>query len=72
MSDNQSPPYKLTDKDPMPWGKYKGLPMSEVPDSYLLWLYHEGHASGNVGRYLAENIKAIKANVEREKQQKRK
>lgn len=30
---------RLTDTDIMPFGKYKGLPMEQVPDSYLIWLY---------------------------------
>lgn len=51
----------------MPWGKYKGKPMYEVPDSYLLWL-HENHKDhGTVSLYIANNLAAIKANVKREK-----
>lgn len=30
---------KLTDTDPMPFGKYKGTPMQDVPASYLHWLW---------------------------------
>ncbi len=30
---------KLRDTDPMPFGKYQGKTMEEVPDSYLLHLY---------------------------------
>ncbi|HAH35135.1 MAG TPA: hypothetical protein DCY95_01685 [Algoriphagus sp.] len=30
---------RLRDTDPMPFGKYQGTPMANVPDSYLLWLY---------------------------------
>lgn len=30
---------KLRDTDPMPFGKYQGTPMANVPDSYLIWLY---------------------------------
>lgn len=28
----------ITDKSPMPFGKYKGTAMANVPASYLLWL----------------------------------
>lgn len=31
----------MKDTDLMPFGKYKGTPMANVPDSYLLWLYGE-------------------------------
>lgn len=29
---------KLTDDSIMPWGKYKGETLEDVPASYLLWL----------------------------------
>lgn len=28
---------KLHDESPMPFGKYKGRPLGEVPDSYWNW-----------------------------------
>lgn len=31
-----------TDTDPMPFGKYKGEPMQDVPASYLAWLWRDG------------------------------
>ena len=30
----------MTDQDLMPFGKYKGTEMANVPDIYLLWLYN--------------------------------
>jgi len=30
---------QLTDLDKMPWGKHKGVPMQDVPASYLHWLW---------------------------------
>lgn len=32
----------LEDDSPMPFGKYKGQPMSEVPAHYLHWLWTNG------------------------------
>jgi hypothetical protein len=29
----------LTDMDPMPFGKYRGTPMQDVPATYLHWLW---------------------------------
>jgi uncharacterized protein (DUF3820 family) len=29
----------LTDNDLMPYGKYQGIKMQEVPASYLIWCY---------------------------------
>ena len=31
----------FTDDDLMPWGKHKDIKLSEVPPSYLLWLYEQ-------------------------------
>lgn len=31
----------LTDNDHMPFGKHKGLPMSEVPAEYLQWFLNK-------------------------------
>lgn len=57
----------FNDESPMPWGKYAGKPIGEVPDEYLLFLYesNKGRVWGEVGRYIEENIEAIKANVKR-------
>lgn len=52
----------------MPWGKHQGVSMSDVPDSYLLWLY-ENPAMNWKGRnkilldYILLNLDSIKQNV---------
>ena len=35
---------QLQDTDPMPWGKWKGKPMQDVPADYLFWLWTNGSA----------------------------
>lgn len=44
----------------MPFGKYKGKPMSEVPASYFHWLWTNGkqHEVGrdSVADYIKENL----------------
>src|ERR1035437_5353821 len=37
---NISPIPVLTDTDPMPFCKWAGQPMQDVPASYLHWLWH--------------------------------
>ena len=32
---------RLTDRSPMPFGKYKGRPMNTVPAKYLDWLHDQ-------------------------------
>lgn len=42
----------LTDESPMPWGKYQGDKMINVPASYLIWLYDNNKCSGDVKAYV--------------------
>ncbi len=32
---------KLSDTSPMPFGKYKGDDMEDIPASYLMWLWNK-------------------------------
>lgn len=52
--------WRLTDTSAMPYGKYKGRPMSGVPADYLLWLHENGKCSESVARYIEEHKPAIK------------
>jgi Putative quorum-sensing-regulated virulence factor len=38
----------------MPWGKYKGVPLQEVPSDYLLWCLDNAQ---NMGRNLRDAIR---------------
>ena len=37
----------------MPYGKYKDLFLSELPDAYLTWFSQKGFPEGKLGRMLA-------------------
>ena len=37
----------------MPFGKYKGRPIADLPGHYLNWFAREGFPSGEIGRLLA-------------------
>ena len=53
----------MTDTDPMPFGKYKGKPMQDVPASYLHWLFINGKKDDRqckVADYIRRNINALK------------
>lgn len=60
---------KLKDNSPMPYGQYKGNPMSDVPGSYLLWLYDNGKAHRGVKEYVQDNIKLLEKEAESERKQ---
>lgn len=55
---------KLTDTCKMPFGKYKGQLMQDVPVSYLHWLWQEGKkyqvGQDSVADYIKENLNALK------------
>ena len=55
----------LTDTDPMPFGKYKGERMEDVPARYLHWLWTNGLSSkaerktSLVAKYIEENLAVL-------------
>lgn len=49
----------------MPWGMHKGKALANVPDSYLLWLYEDNKAHGQLKEYIKLNLAAIRTNISR-------
>lgn len=47
----------------MPWGRYKGEMLANVPDKYLLWLYENNKAHGLLKAYIHDNLAAIRTNA---------
>jgi hypothetical protein len=45
----------------MPFGKYKGLPLIDLPEEYVVWFESKGFPAGELGRLLAQ-IYEIKVN----------
>ena len=37
----------------MPFGKYKGLRLLELPEPYLVWFHQQGFPNGKLGEQLA-------------------
>lgn len=58
---------KLNDESPMPFGKYKGDKMANVPASYLLWLYENEKCNKEVLDYVLYNLDVIKEQIKRSK-----
>lgn len=53
----------IEDTDTMPFGKYKGQPMQDVPASYLHWLWQNGKKEDKscpIADYIRRNIGALK------------
>lgn len=58
---------QLQDTDPMPFGQYKGVPMQDVPASYMHWLWTNERdpmslkAKANpVAEYILRSMAALK------------
>lgn len=50
----------MDDSTLMPWGKYKGVKMGNIPAFYLLWLYDNNKCNGEVKNYIKDNLDALK------------
>ena len=50
MDSDQLPRLLTTE---MPYGKYKGRPIADLPGNYLNWFAREGFPAGDIGRLLA-------------------
>lgn len=53
----------LDDCDPIPFGKFRGTPMSEIPASYFHFLWTNGMKDdkrSDVATYIRRNLDALK------------
>jgi uncharacterized protein (DUF3820 family) len=48
-----SEPLQLLVNTEMPYGKYKGCALADLPGNYLNWFAREGFPPGQLGRLLA-------------------
>lgn len=60
---------KLTDESIMPFGKYKGKALANVPAKDLIWYYENlSYLNGTpLETYIEENLEVLKAEVKRNK-----
>lgn len=49
----------MNDQSLMPFGKYKGRKMEDVPADYLLWLRDQKCRNQEVSDYIEENLSAL-------------
>lgn len=50
---------ELTDNSLMPFGKYKGDKLANVPAAYLLWAFDNLTLQPNLKRYIEKNKDAL-------------
>jgi uncharacterized protein (DUF3820 family) len=54
----------MNDESIMPFGKYKGEKMANIPADYLLWLYENSKVFGEVKQYIKDNLDCIKSEIQ--------
>ncbi|MEC7753833.1 MAG: DUF3820 family protein [Bacteroidota bacterium] len=54
----------MTDTDLMPFGKYKGTAMANVPDDYLMWFWKKNVREYNLGVLTGSWNKQLMAYIE--------
>lgn len=55
----------LTDNDLMPFGKYKGEKLANVPASYLLWLYDNNKCNQYLREYIEDNMDVLNEEIKK-------
>lgn len=55
----------MNDNSVMPFGKYKGEKMANVPADYLLWLYENNKCYGEIKQYIKDNLEVIRTEIKR-------
>ncbi len=45
----------------MPFGKFQGVPLIDLPEPYVVWFYENGLPEGEIGRLMGE-LYEIKVN----------
>lgn len=57
----------MKDSDLMPFGKYKGEKLGDVPAEYLLWVFDNVNRPGemfqSVRQYIKDNLKALEKEI---------
>ena len=54
---------KLTDQTKMPFGKYKGDKLANVPSEYLLWIYDNYDLKPELKAYIDDNRAVLQQEV---------
>lgn len=53
----------MNDNSLMPFGKYKGEKMANVPPEYLLWIFENNKCTPDVAKYISDNLDVIKSEI---------
>ncbi len=54
----------MNDESAMPFGKYKGEKLVNVPAEYLLYIYENYQLFSDLRQYITDNLDVIKSDIE--------
>jgi len=54
----------MNDESAMPFGKYKGEKLANVPAEYLLYIYENYQLFSDLRQYITDNLDVIKSDIE--------
>lgn len=57
----------MNDYSIMPWGKYAGKRLIDIPAHYLLWLHDQGVQHEGLKRYILDNYELLLKEAGRKK-----
>lgn len=60
----------MTDNSVMPYGKYKGVKIANIPADYLIWIFENNKCTPEVAKYIGENIDVLKTEINRNRKSK--
>lgn len=50
----------MNDNTLMPWGKYKGKKLANIPAQYFLWLLDKGIKDAGLKAYILDNLDGLR------------
>lgn len=60
----------MIDNSTMPYGKYKGVKIANIPADYLIWIFENNKCTPEVAKYIGENIDVLKTEINRNRKSK--
>jgi len=54
----------MNDESLIPFGKYKGEKLANVPPDYLLWLFDNGKCYGDLKEYIKDNLDVLRSEID--------
>jgi uncharacterized protein (DUF3820 family) len=57
--------YPMDDNSIMPFGKYQGKKLVNVPSAYLKWLWEKKLCVGPLKEYIKDNLEVIEQQIKR-------